>query len=225
MARFKLTQKANRDRAAEVYAALASAYPDARCGLDHTNPLELLVATILAAQCTDVRVNKVTKTLFRKYRTPEDYVRAPKADLEAAIHSCGFFRQKAKSIVSTCEALLDEFGGKVPDTMAQLLSLKGVGRKTANVILGTCFGQPAIIVDTHCKRLSRRLGFTKNADPGKIEQDLAKILPRETWTGFSHCVVFHGRAVCSARGPACSACGVAEWCPFPGTAEGRRVAK
>ncbi|HPG67098.1 MAG TPA: endonuclease III [Candidatus Hydrogenedentes bacterium] len=213
MAKFKRTQAANRERAVAVFGRLREAYPDARCSLDFSGPLELLVATILAAQCTDVRVNVVTKDLFRAYRTPRDYVDAPREELEAAIRTCGFFRQKAKSIVKACGRILDAYGGEVPGTMEELLTLDGVGRKTANVLLGECFDTPGIIVDTHCMRVSRRLGFTRQTDPRKIEQDLMKIWPRETWTLFSHCIVFHGRAVCQARTPKCAACTVADLCP------------
>ncbi|HIJ64412.1 MAG TPA: endonuclease III [Candidatus Hydrogenedentes bacterium] len=225
MAKFKLTQAANRERAAVVFDRLRKAYPGAACTLDHQNPLELLVATILAAQCTDERVNIVTKTLFKKYRKPEDYVGAPIHELEGDIRQCGFFRQKANSIAKTCRAILEGFGGKVPRTMEQLVELNGVGRKTANVLLGECFDAPAIIVDTHCRRLSNRLGFTKNSDPGKIEQDLMKIWPQERWTLFSHCLVFHGRTVCLSRAPKCSECVIGDLCPFPQTNAGKKIAK
>lgn len=225
MAKLKLTQSANRKRAQTIFSRLQEAYPDATCTLDHRKPLELLVATVLAAQCTDERVNTVTKNLFKKYRKPEDYLDAPIEELEADVRQCGFFRQKARTITKACAAIVSEFDGRVPDSMEDLISLNGVGRKTANVILGECFGTPGIIVDTHCRRLSRRLGFTKNTDPDKIEQDLAKIWPRETWTLFSHCLVAHGRAVCQARAPRCSECVLRDLCPFPDTAEGKKIAK
>jgi endonuclease-3 len=214
MARFKNTLQGKRERAGEIFKRLRKAYPDARCSLDHKNPLELLVATILAAQCTDVRVNIVTRTLFRKYRRPRDYVLAPRAEIEAAIRTCGFFRQKAKGIVNACSRIIETYGGVVPNTMEDLLTLDGVGRKTANVLLGECFNTPGIIVDTHCIRLSRRLGFTRNEDPAKIEQDLMKIWPREDWTLNSHCLVFHGRTVCRARKPQCAQCPINDLCPY-----------
>lgn len=225
MAKVPLTLKAARERALRVYERLCVAYPDARCSLDFRSPLELLIATILAAQCTDVRVNIVTKSLFKKYRRPEDYVNAPVSELEDDIRTCGFYRNKAKSIVSACRKIIADFGGQIPGTMEELLTLDGVGRKTANVLLGECFGGQGIIVDTHCTRLARRLGFTKNSDPVKIERDLMTVWPREHWTLFSHNLVFHGRAVCSARAPKCSECPVADLCPFPRTKEGKRIAR
>lgn len=225
MAKVPLTLKANRERALVVYERLRAAYPDARCSLDFRSPLELLIATILAAQCTDVRVNIVTKSLFKKYRRPEDYVKAPISQLEDDIRTCGFYRNKAKSIVSACRKIIADFGGQVPGTMEELLTLNGVGRKTANVLLGECFGGQAVIVDTHCTRLAQRLGFTKNSDPVKIEEDLMKVWPREHWTLFSHNLVFHGRAVCTARAPKCSECPVTDLCPFPGSKEGKRIAR
>lgn len=209
--------KANRERAAKILPRLEQAYPDARCSLDHTTPLDLMVATILAAQCTDERVNVVTKALFRKYRRPEDYVSAPREEIEEAVRTCGFFRQKSKSIVNACRRIIEVYGGKVPDTMEALITLDGVGRKTANVLLGECFETAGIIVDTHVGRISRRLRFTRHEDPGKVEQDLMRILPRESWTRFSHCLVFHGRRTCMARSPKCDVCCVNEWCPYPST--------
>ncbi|MBI5095703.1 MAG: endonuclease III [Candidatus Hydrogenedentes bacterium] len=196
-----------------VFEALRETYPDATCSLDYRNPLELMVATILAAQCTDERVNVVTKTLFKKYRTPQDYVNAPREELEKSIQTCGFFRQKAKSIANSCAAIMERFGGSVPGVMDELTTLPGVGRKTANVILGQCFGVPGVIVDTHCTRVSNRLGFTRQLDPAKIEQDLMKLWPRDMWTLYSHFMVFHGRAICQARKPRCSECPVAGLCP------------
>lgn len=221
MAKIKMTIAANRERAQAIFERLKKAYPDARCSLDYKTPLELLVATVLAAQCTDERVNIVTKTLFKKCRRAQDYVAAPRAELEESIKSCGFFRQKAKSIVNACTRIISEYGGKVPATMDELLTLDGVGRKTANVLLGECFGTPGIIVDTHVRRLSNRLGFTKSDDPVKIEQDLMKIWPREHWTLFSHNLVFHGRKICAARAPKCSECSIADLCPYPTSAKGR----
>lgn len=214
MTTFKQTLQAKRERAAAVYERLNALYPEATCSLSYRSPLQLLVATILAAQCTDARVNIVTQTLFNRFKTPQDYVEAPREELEEAIRPCGFFRQKAKSIVKTCRRIIDVYGGEVPRTMEELVTLDGVGRKTANCVLGQCFGVPSVIVDTHCIRLSNRLGFTKSMDPVIIERDLMKIWPRETWTSFSHCLVFHGRAVCHARKPRCVECSVIAFCPF-----------
>ena len=215
MARFKTTLAANRERAGQVFERLREAYPDARCSLDYKTPLQLLVATILAAQCTDARVNEVSKTLFKKYRKARDYAGAPREELEAAIRTCGFFRQKTGSIVNACAQLVQQHGGKVPGRLEDLVALDGVGRKTANVVLGECFDTPGIVVDTHVRRLARRLGFTRQDAPAKIEQDLMRIWPRETWTLFSHCLVFHGRTVCLARKPRCAGCPISDLCPFP----------
>ena len=215
MAKFKLTIAANKERAARLLRRLREAYPNAGCSLDYETPLDLLVATILAAQCTDVRVNTVTKTLFREYRCARDYIDTPRAQLEECIRTCGFFRQKAKSIVGACARIVEEYGGEVPDSLAALTTLRGVGRKTANVLLGECFEVEGVVVDTHVKRLSRRLRFTRHEDPVKIERDLMKICPRDTWALFSHCLVFHGRATCLARRPKCGECVVNDLCPFP----------
>lgn len=215
MAKIKTTQAANRERVQEILKRFRKTYPHARCTLDFDNPLELLVATILAAQCTDERVNIVTKSLFKKFKTAQDYVDASQAELETAVQSCGFFRQKTKSIKKTCAAIIERFNGQVPGDMESLLQLNGVGRKTANVLLGECFNTPGIIVDTHCKRVAARLGLTKNEDPGKIEQDLMKIVPQQDWTLFSHYLVFHGRTTCQARKPKCEECPVNYLCPYP----------
>lgn len=215
MARFKTTLAANRERAGQVFGRLREAYPDARCSLDYRTPLQLLVATILAAQCTDARVNKVTKTLFKKYRKARDYAGAPREELEEAIRTCGFFRQKTGSIVNACTQLVRQHRGKVPGTLEDLVALEGVGRKTANVVLGECFDMPGVVVDTHVRRLAKRLRFTRQDAPAKIEQDLMKIWPRETWTLFSHCLVFHGRTVCLARKQRCAGCPISDLCPFP----------
>ena len=203
-------------RVLKIFPILRKAYPDARVSLDFTTPLELLVATILAAQCTDARVNIVTQDLFQKYRKAEDWLTVSQEELENDIRSTGFFRNKAKSIQKTCAAIIETFDGQVPQTMDELLTLNGVGRKTANVILGNCFGVQGIVCDTHVIRLSRRLGLSANSDPVKLEFDLMEIVPRKKyggWTMFSHCLVFHGRAVCNARKPNCSACTIADYCP------------
>jgi len=202
-------------RIAKILPALKSLYPKAKCSLDHHNPLELLVATILSAQCTDDRVNIVTKTLFKKYRSAKDYATAPPEELEKDIQSTGFFRNKAKSIRAMAQSLLDTHGGKVPDTMEALTSLAGVGRKTANVVLGNAFDKNiGVVVDTHVTRLSNRLKLTDHAsDAVKIEQDLIQIVPQEDWTIFSHLLIAHGRAICNARKPLCEQCGIFEWCP------------
>jgi endonuclease-3 len=219
------SKRAKTARAIEVYDRLYAAYPDVHCTLNFTTPFELMIGTILAAQCTDERVNIVTKDLFRKYRGSKDYLKAPLTELEKDIQSCGFYRNKAKNIAAAAERILEEYGGEVPGTMEELLTLPGVGRKTANVILGECFGGQGVVVDTHCTRVSRRLGFSKQSDPAKIEQELMQVWPQDRWTLFSHLMVFHGRACCTARGPRCSQCPVREFCPFPETAEGKKIAR
>lgn len=225
LATFKLTQQAKRARALKVFNRLKKAYPDAKCSLGHRTPLELLVATILSAQCTDVRVNKVTPALFKRFKKPEDYADAPVKELQKHIQSCGFYQNKTKSIMGACSAMLEKHNGEVPDTLNELLKLPGVGRKTANVILGTAFGVPGVVVDTHCGRIARRLGFTKNTDPVKVEHDLMKIWPEKHWSLFSHLMVYHGRAVCESRSPKCSDCVLRELCPFPESREGKKIAK
>ncbi|MCH7960405.1 MAG: endonuclease III [Candidatus Hydrogenedentes bacterium] len=222
--KFKLTQAANRERAKEVFTLLDQEYPDAKCSLDHVDPLQLLVSTILSAQCTDERVNKVTPALFERFKTPEDYVNDP-ATLERMIKTCGFYRNKTKNIVAACRSMMDRHGGAVPGTLDELVALAGVGRKTANVILGTCFDTPGVVVDTHCGRIARRLGFTRNTDPAKVEQDLMKIWNPPDWSIFSHFMVFHGRAICQSRAPQCSRCPLRERCPFPETREGKKIAQ
>ena len=192
---------------------LEKLYPDADCALHHDNPLQLLMATILSAQCTDTRVNQVTPALFRKYPHAAALAGADLAELEQLIHSTGFFRNKARSLVAMAGSLVERHDGQVPDTMDALVNLAGVGRKTANVILGTWFGRPAITVDTHVKRLSRRLGLTDRTDPVKIEIDLMEALPEKDWTLTSHRLIWHGRLVCKARKPACGECGIATLCP------------
>ena len=196
---------------------LARTYPDAHCELDFTSPLELLIATILSAQCTDKRVNIVTKELFRVCRTAADYVKLPVEQLEDLIKTAGFYRSKAKNIRACCAALVENHGGKVPKTMEELHALAGVGRKTANVVLGNAFDiNVGVVVDTHVQRLSSRLGLTKKTDPVKIEQDLMKLVPQEKWTLFSHWLIWHGRRRCYARKPDCPGCELREICPSAG---------
>jgi endonuclease-3 len=198
----------------EVLRRLKGSYPEARCSLDHRDPLQLLVATILSAQCTDARVNQVTKDLFRKYRTAADYAVARPEVFEQEIRSTGFFRNKTKSVLGMADALVARHGGKVPDTMEALIVLPGVGRKTANVVLGNAFGKnEGVVVDTHVGRLSHLLGLTHESDPVKAEQDLMAIVPREDWTLFPHLMIHHGRAVCVARRPKCGECVLADLCP------------
>ena len=196
---------------------LADLYPDAHCELDFTNPLELLVATILSAQCTDKRVNMVTPTLFAKYPTAADLAAADRFDIETIIMSTGFFRAKTTSIIGMAQALCDRFGGEVPHRLKDLVTLPGVGRKTANVVLGNAFGIPGITVDTHMQRLTNRFGWTTSDDPVKIEAEIGKLIPRKEWTVLSHRVIWHGRRVCHARKPACGACALAPMCPAFGT--------
>ena len=207
------TREAQAARLKKIIAGLNKAYPDAHCELDHTNPLELLVATILSAQCTDKRVNLVTADLFKRYRSAADYARAPLAELEQAIRSTGFFRNKAKSLKHCCQALMEKHGGQVPRTLEELTLLGGVGRKTANVVLGSAFGiNCGVVVDTHVARLSQRLGLTKETTPEKIEQELMKLVPQEQWTMFSHWLIWHGRRRCFARNPDCLGCEIKAFC-------------
>jgi len=201
-------------RVREVIRRLKRVYPDAKCSLTHTNPFELLIATILSAQCTDERVNIVTADLFRKYRQPEDYLKVPARELEKDIQSTGFFRNKTKSIQGTSKLLTEEYGGQVPQTMDELLELPGVARKTANVVLGNAFGIKAgVVVDTHVTRLSHRLNFTQQKTAEKIEQDLIGIVPKKDWVIFPHLMIYHGRKVCKARNPLCAECVVEKQCP------------
>jgi endonuclease-3 len=203
-----------KERVAQLVKVWPQVYPRAHCELDFRNPVELLVATILSAQCTDKRVNMVTPALFKKYRKASDYANAPQTKLENAIRSTGFFRSKAKSIRGAMRAIAKEHNGKVPDTMEELRALPGVGRKTANVVLGNAFGKnEGVVVDTHVARLSQRLGLTKQKNPEKIERDLMKIVPREYWTDWSHWLIWHGRRRCFARKPDCSRCEVFRLCP------------
>ena len=206
-------------RARRIYRALAERYPYAHCELDFTTPLELLVATILSAQTTDVRVNLVTPTLFARYRTAAEYAAADRAELEEIIRSTGFFRAKTDSLIKLGQALVDGFDGEVPGRLDALVTLPGVGRKTANVVLGNAFGIPGITVDTHFGRLARRFGWTDETDPVKVEHAVGALIPRRDWTMLSHVVIFHGRRTCHARRPACGACPVSRWCPAYGVGE------
>ena len=203
-------------RARKIGRVLGDAYPDARCELDFSTPLELLVATVLSAQCTDKRVNQVTPRLFDRYPDAAAYAAADREELETLIQPTGFFRAKAASIQGIAQALCDRFGGEVPDRLDDLVTLPGVGRKTANVVLGNAFATPGITVDTHVGRLSRRLGWSTQDDPEKVEADLMTLFPRADWTDISHRLIFHGRRCCHARRPACGACPVAQWCPAYG---------
>ena len=201
-------------RAREIIRKLKRAYPDARCSLNHTNAFELLVATILSAQCTDERVNIVTADLFRKYRKPEDFLKVSARELEKEIRTTGFFRNKTKSIQGTARVLTEQYGGSVPQTMEELLELPGVARKTANVVLGNAFEiKSGVVVDTHVSRLSHRLGLSQQKTPEKIEQDLVVILPRKDWVIFSHLLIAHGRKICKARNPLCAECVLEKLCP------------
>jgi endonuclease-3 len=201
-------------RMRQVIRLLKKQHPGAKCSLNYTNPLELLIATILSAQCTDERVNIVTANLFRKYRGCEDYLKASPSELEGEIHSTGFFRNKTKSILGACRMIQEKYGGQVPNTMEDLLALPGVARKTANVVLGNAFGiASGVVVDTHVARLSARLGFTSEKQPEKIERDLIALVPKKDWVDLPHLLIAHGRKVCKARAPICSDCSVEPLCP------------
>ena len=197
-----------------IIKRLKKEYPDAHCALVHSNAFELLIATILSAQCTDVRVNIVTAELFRKYRQPQDYLKVSQEELEKDIRSTGFFRNKAKNIQAACEKIIENFDGEIPQTMQEILTLNGVARKTANVVLGNAFGiASGVVVDTHVSRLSQRLGLTEETTPEKIETDLAEIVPKNDWIMFPHRLIAHGRAVCQARKPKCAECVLENLCP------------
>lgn len=201
-------------RVKKIIAALRETYPDAHCELDHSNPLELLIATILSAQCTDKRVNLVTAELFKKYRSAADYANAPVAELEQAVKPTGFFRNKTKSIKQCCQNILEHHRGEVPRTMEELTALGGVGRKTANVVLGNAFDvNVGVVVDTHVARLAQRLGLTREKDPQKIESQLMALVPQQQWTMLSHWLIWHGRRRCSARKPDCPNCEIKTFCP------------
>jgi len=218
------TAEAKTARTRKVIAGLKKTYPDAHCELNFSNPLELLIATILSAQCTDKRVNLVTADLFRKYRTARDYAGAPTEILEQEIKSTGFFRNKTRSIKTCCQALVERHGGDVPQTMDELITLGGVGRKTANVVLGNAFNVNAgVVVDTHVARLSQRLGLTKEKAAEKIEQDLIGLVPQKEWTLFSHLLIWHGRRRCFARNPDCPHCEIRQLCPRLGVIVKERI--
>lgn len=208
----------------KIISKLQKMYPGAECSLTHESPFELLIATVLSAQCTDARVNIVTPALFKKYPTPEAMAKADKSDIERLISSTGFFRQKTKSLLGTSQKIVAEHGGEVPQTVEELTALPGVGRKTANVVLGNAFGKPAgIVVDTHVKRLSFRLGLTKQTDPEKIEKELNQIVPKQHWVNFPHWLIQHGRAVCMARNPQCESCELLSICPRKGLSKIKSV--
>lgn len=208
------TNQQQATRARKIFEVLRQTYPEVQCALNFRNPLELLIATILSAQCTDERVNRVTPALFEKYRSAADYARASMDTLANEIRSLGFFRNKAKSVIACCKAIVEKHGGEVPRTMAELTSLPGVGRKTANVVLGNAFGvQEGIAVDTHVRRVAGRLGLTKHDDPDKIEADLMRLVPRKDWAMASHWLIWHGRLRCMARKPDCAGCELATLCP------------
>ncbi len=208
--------------AARIVRRLKAAYPDVHCALNFSSPFELLIATILSAQCTDTRVNIVTKDLFKQFPNPAAYATAKRADLERAIQSTGFFRNKAKSIAGCCEQLVADHDAKVPQDLETLVKLPGVGRKTANVVLGTAYGiATGVVVDTHVARLSKRLGLTKHTDAVKIERDLIAVLPKREWIDFSHRMIAHGRQICLARKPKCDVCSLADVCPKIGVSDGK----
>jgi len=203
-----------KERAKQIFEILDPLYTRDKTALRHRSPFQLLISTILSAQCTDRQVNKVTRTLFKKYRKPEDYVAVPISDLEEDIRSTGFFRNKTKSIKGCCEGLIGLYAGEVPSTMDELLKLPGVGRKTANCVLGAAFGVPGVVVDTHVKRLCLRLGLTENKNPDKIEKDVQDLLPEDRWRRFSDLLIYHGREVCTARKPDYSRCVISGLCPL-----------
>lgn len=208
------SKKAKQERTAQIVARLAELYPDSRCSLDHETPLQLLIATVLSAQCTDARVNQVTPALFAKYPTASDLAAAAPEELEQDIRSINFYRNKARALIGLGQALEEEHGSEVPRSMEALSSLPGVGRKTANVVRGVAFAEAdGVVVDTHVKRVTKRLGLTREDDPDRVEQDLLALLPPEQRVVFTHRIIDHGRAVCVARTPRCAACGLAEWCP------------
>lgn len=214
MATGKRSARAEKERVAEIHRRINAEYHRSTTALEYRTPVQLLVSTILSAQCTDVRVNEVTKSLFQNYRTARDFAEAPIEELEEAIRPTGFFRNKAKNIKNCCKTIVERFGGEVPRNMDDLVQLDGVGRKTANCVLGNAFGMnEGVVVDTHVMRLSKRLGLSTSEDPVKIEQDLMRLFPRESWTLLAHQLIDHGRAVCNARKPKCGECLLADLCP------------
>ncbi len=225
MVRGKKTVGEERERVRRIYEALEGHYPEVRCTLEHRGPFELLIMTILAAQCTDARVNIVAQDLFRRFPNPASFAKASIPELEEAIHSTGFYHSKAKNISAASTMIIEQYRGEIPGTMEDLLRLPGVGRKTANVILGDCFGTPGVVVDTHCGRLARRMGFTQKTEPAQVEKDLMRLWPQEIWTKFSHLMVFHGRATCASRAPKCQNCVALKDCPWPSSPEGKRHAQ
>ena len=220
--------EAARKRAAEIYDLLQARHPDAHCELDHRSPFELIVATVLSAQSTDVMVNKVTPDLFKRFPDAKSLAKADPAEVEKLLGKLGMFRQKTKSVIALSQSIVEQHGGEVPRTLAELVKLRGVGRKTANVVLGVAFGTPeGVVVDTHVQRLSQRLGLTRHSEPPEIEEDLMQLFPRERWDMLSHLLIFHGRRVCTARSPACAACNLNQICPSAFKAElvGRKPAR
>lgn len=209
-----MEKQSNQEKVKEMINVLSKTIPDSKIALKFSNPFELLIATILSAQCTDVKVNQVTADLFKKYRFVKDYAEVNLTELEEDIRSTGFYRNKAKSLQKCCRELVARFGGKVPQTLEELVTLPGVGRKTANVILGNAFGVPGIVVDTHVQRVSQRIGLTKNEDPVKIEFDLMEIVPQEEWSHLSNLLIWHGRKTCIARKPLCQACPIRKLCEY-----------
>jgi len=209
-----MDKKADPKRVKDIIKILTKGIPDTTIALTFSSPLELLIATILSAQCTDVRVNEVTATLFKKYRSAKDYAQADLSELEQDIRPTGFYRNKAKSIQKCCQELVGRFGSEVPKTLEEMVTLPGVGRKTANVILGNAFGIPGVVVDTHVHRVSQRIGLTKKDDPVKIEFDLMEVVPKEEWTHFSNLLIWHGRRTCGARKPLCDSCAIRKLCDF-----------
>lgn len=209
-----MTDTISKERVKKILQILKKTYPQVKTALRHRNPLELLIATILSAQCTDTRVNQVTPLLFEKLKTARDFAAVPLTDLEEIIRPTGFYRNKAKSIKACCEAIVTRHGGKVPDNMQALVQLPGIGRKTANVILGAAFQVPGIVVDTHVKRVSQRIGLTRQKDPVKIEFDLMGLIPEKDWIDFSHQIIWHGRILCTARNPKCHECPLRDLCDY-----------
>lgn len=220
MAKESLTDQ--RARMKEILRILDREYPEAECSLSYQSPFQLLIATILSAQCTDERVNMTTPALFEKYPTPEKMAKAPLKDLEKLVQPTGFFRSKAKSLQETSRALLEKHGGEIPRDLHELVKLRGVGRKTANVVLGVAYGVPGLVVDTHVGRVSRRMAFTRHLDPVKVEHEMMEIVPRERWTDYAHLLINHGRSICTARKAHCESCPISHLCPKKGVLESQK---